>query len=129
MDQLHGYINTYDIVGLKDYWAFLDTRIFSRLEHVSFLLRFGLKYSRTLDKFHVLVNIEALQSRSSLQVYTSSIKKLEVSLFKYYVVNAVQNGKLDKVNEFYEKLAPDLQHQAEWKDWFGKVAQSVLCSA
>ena len=94
-----------------------------------FLLRFGLKYSRTLDKFHVLVNIEALQSRSSLQVYTSSIKKLEVSLFKYYVVNAVQNGKLDKVNEFYEKLAPDLQYQAEWKDWFGKVAQSVLCSA
>ena len=40
------------------------------------------------------------------------------------MVNAVQNGKLEKVSEFYEKLAPDLQHQAEWKDWFGKVAQS-----
>ena len=40
------------------------------------------------------------------------------------MVNAVQNGKLEKVSEFYEKLAPDLQHQAEWKDWFGKVDQS-----
>ena len=54
------------------------------------------------------------------QVYTSSIKKLEISLFKYYVVNAIQNNKQDKVHEFFEKFAPDLQHQVEWKDWFGE---------
>ena len=35
LDQLHSYVNTYDIVGLKEYWSFLDSRIFSRLEHVS----------------------------------------------------------------------------------------------
>ncbi len=54
------------------------------------------------------------------QVYMSSIRKLEVSLFKYYVANAVQNNKLDKVNEFYEKCTVDLQHQGEWKDWFSE---------
>ncbi len=53
-------------------------------------------------------------------MYSSSIRKLEISLFKYYVIYSIQNNKPDKVQEFYEKSAPDLQHQPEWKDWFGQ---------
>ena len=56
------------------------------------------------------------------QVYSNSVRKLEMSLLKYYVINAVQSGRADKVNEFFEKLAPDLQHNPEWKEWFGEKA-------
>lgn len=43
-----------------------------------------------------------------------------MSLLKFYVVNAVQSGRSDKVSEFFEKMASELQHQSEWKEWFGK---------
>jgi hypothetical protein len=45
-------------------------------------------------------------------------RKYELFLFRYYLVHSVQNSKSDKVNEFFEKLAPFLQTQPEWKDWF-----------
>lgn len=48
-----------------------------------------------------------------------AIRKLEFSLLKYYLVTAITNNKIDKVTEFFVKLASDLQTQAEWKDWFG----------
>ncbi|XP_006819561.1 WD repeat-containing protein 91-like [Saccoglossus kowalevskii] len=51
-------------------------------------------------------------------VHNTIIRKLEVSLMRLYVVHAIQNGKHDKVNEFFEKLAPELQGQSEWKEWF-----------
>ncbi|ELT95333.1 hypothetical protein CAPTEDRAFT_162335 [Capitella teleta] len=84
MDQIHALIANYDLMGLKEFWAFLDRRLFSRLE----------------------------------QMYASSIYKLEVSLFRLYVINAQQNTRKDKVNEFFEKLSAKETNSSDWKEWF-----------
>lgn len=52
----------------------------------------------------------------------AAIRKLENAVLKMYVVNAVVNGKTDKLNEFFTRLAPELQGQTEWKDWFCKLS-------
>lgn len=51
----------------------------------------------------------------------SAIKKLENSLLKFYLVHAITNNRLDKVNEFLTKMTNDLQMQNEWKDWFSEL--------
>ncbi|XP_064600272.1 WD repeat-containing protein 91-like isoform X2 [Liolophura sinensis] len=48
----------------------------------------------------------------------NSVRKLEVGLFKYYLVNASQNNRTDKVREFFEVMTPELQNQSEFKEWF-----------
>lgn len=85
MDQLCAYITSYDLVSLRDAWAHLDQRVFSRLEHQ----------------------------------FTPAIRKLESSLLKMYVINAVQTNRNDKLMEFFEKMSSELQNQPEWKEWFG----------
>ncbi|XP_030370518.1 WD repeat-containing protein 91 [Scaptodrosophila lebanonensis] len=50
--------------------------------------------------------------------YAVAVKKLENSLLKYYLVTAYSNNKMDKVSEFFNKMAGELQQQSEWKDWF-----------
>ncbi|XP_014092486.2 WD repeat-containing protein 91 isoform X1 [Bactrocera oleae] len=50
--------------------------------------------------------------------YATAVKKLENSLLKLYLVTAYSNNRLDKVTEFFAKLAAELQQQSEWKDWF-----------
>ena len=39
---------------------------------------------------------------------------------RWYVINAVQNGRTEKVVEFFDKMASDIQSQSEWRDWFGE---------
>lgn len=51
----------------------------------------------------------------------SAVKKLENSLFKFYVIHALTNNRTDKVNEFLTKMTNDLQMQNDWKDWFSKI--------
>lgn len=51
----------------------------------------------------------------------SAVKKLENSLFKFYLIHALTNNRSDKVNEFLTKMTNDLQSQNEWKDWFSKI--------
>ena len=55
-----------------------------------------------------------------MYAFNVAIKKMENSLLRMYLVNACTNNKPEKVHEFFEKLGNDLQHQLEWKDWFGK---------
>lgn len=50
----------------------------------------------------------------------NSVRKLEVGLFKYYLVNASQNNRTDKVREFFEMMTGELQNQSEFKEWFSK---------
>ncbi|CAG9759738.1 unnamed protein product [Ceutorhynchus assimilis] len=50
--------------------------------------------------------------------FAPSVKKLENAVLKLYVINAVSNNKPDKVIDFFLKMTPELQSQAEWKDWF-----------
>ncbi|CAH1783822.1 unnamed protein product, partial [Owenia fusiformis] len=52
------------------------------------------------------------------QTYSGTIRKLEVSLLKYYLINALQNNRADRVHDFFDKMTTELQSQAEWKDWF-----------
>jgi len=37
-----------------------------------------------------------------------------------YVIAAVQSNRPDKVNEFFEKMTPQLQGQSGWNEWFGE---------
>ncbi|XP_067133024.1 WD repeat-containing protein 91 isoform X2 [Centruroides vittatus] len=50
--------------------------------------------------------------------FLSSAKKLETALLRMYVVTCITSGRQDKLREFFEKMTPELQGQAEWKDWF-----------
>lgn len=34
MDQLQQFVQSYDLAALRDYWSYLDRRLFSRLEDV-----------------------------------------------------------------------------------------------
>ncbi|KAH3787616.1 hypothetical protein DPMN_165742 [Dreissena polymorpha] len=84
VDQLMTYLAAYDLQNLKDYWQFLNTRLFSRLE----------------------------------ERYRSSVKKLEIGLLKFYLVNAAQNGRQDKIMDFFERMLDILQSYSEFKEWF-----------
>lgn len=53
-------------------------------------------------------------------IVCTAVRKLENSVLKLYLVNAVTNNKPDKVTEFFSRLTPDLQGQVEWKDWFSE---------
>uniref|UniRef100_A0A6B2EE22 ARMC9 CTLH-like domain-containing protein n=1 Tax=Phlebotomus kandelakii TaxID=1109342 RepID=A0A6B2EE22_9DIPT len=50
--------------------------------------------------------------------YTVAVKKLESGLLKLYLVTAFSANKMDKITEFFGKLAQELQNQSEWKEWF-----------
>ena len=85
VEQLMAYVGSHDLQHLREYWAHLNQRFFSRLE----------------------------------QRYAISVRKLEVSLLKLYVVNAQQNNRQDRVRDFFEKIGPELQNQLEFREWFG----------
>ncbi|XP_074720013.1 WD repeat-containing protein 91-like isoform X3 [Strix uralensis] len=84
VDQLQQFVQSYDLPALRDYWSYLDQRLFSCLE----------------------------------DVYRPTVNRLKTSLFRYYLVHAVQTCRNDKAQEFFLKQASELQNQAEWKDWF-----------
>ncbi|KAJ7404628.1 WD repeat-containing protein 91 [Willisornis vidua] len=56
VDQLQQFVQSYDLAALRDYWSYLDRRLFSRLE----------------------------------DVYRPTVNKLKTSLFRYYLVHAIQ---------------------------------------
>ncbi|XP_005100741.1 WD repeat-containing protein 91 [Aplysia californica] len=84
MEQIWTLLSGYDLPGLREYWRYLNQRLFSRLE----------------------------------QRYASSVRKLESSLLKLYVVNAHQCNRQDKVLAFFEQMGGELQTHADFKDWF-----------
>ncbi|XP_037730860.1 WD repeat-containing protein 91 [Drosophila subpulchrella] len=86
---------------------------------------------RILEQFNNAVQNSDLQALRSLwfhldnnifskleHTYAVAVKKLENSLLKYYLVTAHTSNRPEKVSEFFNKLAGDLQQQSEWKDWF-----------
>uniref|UniRef100_A0A2R5LLM7 WD repeat-containing protein 91 n=1 Tax=Ornithodoros turicata TaxID=34597 RepID=A0A2R5LLM7_9ACAR len=52
------------------------------------------------------------------QTFLPTVRKLEMALLRLYVVTCIANGRQDKVTEFFDKMAPELHGQAEWKEWF-----------
>ena len=53
------------------------------------------------------------------KVQSAAVRKLWTGVLRYYLVNAIQAGRTDKVTEFFDKLAATVNNQPEWKDWFG----------
>ncbi|KAH9503206.1 WD repeat-containing protein 91 [Bulinus truncatus] len=84
MEQIWTYLASFDLQALREYWRYLNYRLFSRLE----------------------------------QRYALSVRRLESSLFKLYIVNAHQGGRQEKVLGFFEQLGPELQSHPDFKDWF-----------
>ncbi|XP_055369590.1 WD repeat-containing protein 91 isoform X2 [Betta splendens] len=84
IDQLQQFVLTFDLFGLKEYWLYLDRRLFCRLE----------------------------------DVYRPTVNKLRTSLYRYYVINTIQKGNVERTQEFFHKQALELQGQVEWRDWF-----------
>lgn len=58
--------------------------------------------------------------------HMTTVKKLELNLFRWYLCCAVQSHRSEKVTEFFETMTSELYGVAEWKDWFGKF--STLCT-
>ncbi|AWP14871.1 putative WD repeat-containing protein 91 [Scophthalmus maximus] len=84
IEQLQQFIQSFDLFGLKEYWLYLDRRLFCRLE----------------------------------DVYRATVNKLRTSLYRYYVINTIQKGNLERTQEFFQRQALELQGQVEWRDWF-----------
>lgn len=108
IDQIISYIHNYDLQGLRDLWGHLDSLLFSKLEQHFTPGRYSQKNTILVVCYCHAYFFNIL-----------AIRKLEFSLLKYYLVTAVTNNKIDKVTEFFTKLASELQSQTEWKDWFG----------
>ncbi|XP_024086352.1 WD repeat-containing protein 91 isoform X2 [Cimex lectularius] len=91
----------------------------------------GFRVDKIVDQFLLLINncdlnsLRALWSHFDQKIFskldhefTPGLRKLEISLHKYYLVNAISSKNPDKVNEFFTKMTPELQGQPEWKEWF-----------
>lgn len=50
--------------------------------------------------------------------FATAVKKLQYGVYKLYLVTAHNNNKSDKITEFFQKLASELQAVPEFKDWF-----------
>lgn len=60
-------------------------------------------------------------SSSSETVLLATLSKMEVSILRYYVVNAINAGRREKVLEFFGMKGNDLlQRSQDWTPWFGR---------
>ena len=91
----------------------------------------GFRVDKIVDQFSQSINNhdltglldlwKHLETKIFLRLETQrlvTVRKLENSLLKLYLVTCVQNKQLEKLREFYVELTPELQGQTEWKDWF-----------
>lgn len=88
VEQLIAYIQAFDLISLVDYWSYFDHKYFSQLTF------------------------------SSPNENAAISHKYELYLYRYYLTNCAQSNRYDKISEFLEKMAPVIQHQSEWKEWF-----------
>lgn len=59
-------------------------------------------------------------SSSSESIMIDTLSKLEISILRYYIVYAVQSGRIDKIVEFFGAHGDDLiQKDHDWMLWFG----------
>lgn len=74
------------------------------------------------DKLIALLNFFKQRfSSSSETVFISTLSKLEVSILRYYIVNALQSARHEKVVEFFQANGSYLlQKREDWTPWFGR---------
>lgn len=82
IDQLQQFVQNFDLFGLKEYWLYLDRRLFCRLEDV---YRSTVNKLRTsLYRYYIINTIQVTSHRESTHTsqYDSETKqKLKVSSF------------------------------------------------
>ncbi|XP_071946900.1 WD repeat-containing protein 91-like [Antedon mediterranea] len=91
----------------------------------------GFRSNRIVDQLFTFINMYDLMGLRSYwdhldrrlfsrleSTYSSNVKRLQISVLRLYLVNAIQNSKQDKVLEFFDKLSNELQNAIEWKEWF-----------
>lgn len=113
IDQLQHFVQSFDLFGLKEYWLYLDRRLFSRLEDV---YRTTVNKLRTsLYRYYVINTIQVKSSRKTkhTRLHVSKKSNRSESFLSY-----LQKGNWEKTQEFFQKQALELQGQAEWRDWF-----------
>lgn len=67
-----------------------------------------------------------MTNKSSRWIFLlTGVRKLETSILRLYVINTIQTNKSEKLTEFFEKMAADLQSQIEWREWFSKSGRSL----
>lgn len=53
------------------------------------------------------------------QQQTNNLNKIRTNLYRCYLIHSIQSSKMDKIHEFFDRLAKNLQQSNEWtKDWF-----------
>ncbi|CAF3432911.1 unnamed protein product [Rotaria sp. Silwood1] len=53
------------------------------------------------------------------QQQTNVLTKIRTNLYRCYLIHAIQSSKMDKIHEFFDRLAKTFQQSNEWtKDWF-----------
>ena len=68
-------------------------------------------------------------SSSSDTVLLATLSKMEVSILRYYVVNAVNAGRREKVLEFFGMKGNELlQRSQDWTPWFGRFVYHFYVS-
>ncbi|OXB75397.1 UNVERIFIED_CONTAM: hypothetical protein H355_010599 [Colinus virginianus] len=111
VEQLQQFVQSYDLAALRDYWGYLDRRLFSRLEDMYRPTVNKLKTS--LYRYYLVHTVQVvLGLRYSKKLWGGTAGSVRA------VPVVFQTGRNDKAQEFFLKQASELQNQAEWKDWF-----------
>jgi WD repeat-containing protein 91 len=121
IEELFGYVQTSDITNLLEFWRYLDTRYFSRLDS---------RFQRTVKKFELcllryyLVHGKFWSTDSYVEApHHMCLVVQQQSLippFLYFLL-AMQVKRRDKVIEFFDVYGAELHENSEWLKWFGKL--------
>lgn len=60
--------------------------------------------------------------------FLSTVRKLELSLKRYYLIYAMSQGATDKVIEFFQFSGPSIYNDPEWRLWFCESLFSFPCT-
>lgn len=55
-----------------------------------------------------------------------NVEHFELSLKRYYVVNAIQTQRIDKCNEFFMTYGAVLAQHDDWRPWFGMLEEALV---
>ncbi|CAF1223468.1 unnamed protein product [Rotaria sordida] len=62
-----------------------------------------------------LLSTLTIDSQQLINIFT----KIRINLYRCYLIHAIKSSKIDKINEFFERLTKFLQQTNEWtKEWF-----------
>ena len=109
---------------IKTYTAFTSEKIHDKTDHpdADVIAEQLLNHIRQLELAELTELWATLTSRFFTHLpasFTPTIRMIEQSLKRAYLVKAVKTGEKERVREFYERFASEMtQPGAGWDDWF-----------